>query len=74
MNKNQKQTLTVLSIAAFALVALALTPIIQSLENASAVVVVGHKNFHHPFHHPFNHKHCHKVWIHHHWRIICHRR
>ncbi|HEY6535435.1 MAG TPA: hypothetical protein VIY08_06505 [Candidatus Nitrosocosmicus sp.] len=77
MNENQKQNIIVLSMASFALVALALTPIILSLENASAAVVI-HKNvvIHKtgPFHHHPFHKHCHVVFKHHHRIVICHRR
>ncbi len=58
MNKNQKQNIKVLSMAAFALVALALTPIILNWENASAVIVI-HKK--HPFHHKPFHKHHHVI-------------
>ncbi len=71
MNENQKQTITVLSMAAFALVALALTPIILSLENASAAVVIHknvviHKSHTHPFHHHPFHKHHHVIITKHH--------
>ncbi len=80
MNKFQKQTITVLSMAAFALVALAVTPIILSLENASAATVIHknvviHKTNTHPFHHHHHfHKHCHVIFKHHHRIVICHRR